>query len=66
MDKQIVELQTRLAFQEDMIQELNAIVARQQHELDELRLEVHALAEHYQNILPVLVASPAEEMPPHY
>lgn len=66
-DEQIVELQTRLAFQEDLIQELNSVVTQQQRDMDDLRRELRALSEHYKALLPSLVATLGEEIPPpHY
>ena len=40
MNEEIVELQSRLVFQEDLLQELNGTLARQQQEIRELRLEL--------------------------
>ena len=67
IEDQVVELQTRIAYQEDTLSELNDIVASQQREIDRLRVAVDNLSR--------LVSddgdghaghSGAEEKPPHY
>jgi len=63
----LTDLETRLAFQENAIHELNDVVHRQQHEIERLTRSVMLLAEQLRSALPSLVA-PAEheEPPPHY
>ncbi|HEC16691.1 MAG TPA: SlyX family protein [Sedimenticola sp.] len=64
MNKQLTDLQTRLAFQEDGIEELNRTVARQARELDELRHELEELRRQLRALTPSNIASEAEETPP--
>jgi SlyX protein len=67
METRIVELETRLAFQEDTLQELNSVVARQQQEILALAREVEALRAQLRALAPSLVAGRGEETPPpHY
>jgi len=67
MEEHLIEVETRLAFQDDTLQALNAVVARQQQEIDRLRREIEALKAQLQAMAPSLVASRAEETPPpHY
>jgi|TARA_B100002003_G_scaffold243129_1_gene267127 SlyX protein len=37
VEEMLVELQTKLSFQEDLLQQLNTVVTRQQNQIDELR-----------------------------
>lgn len=63
----IVELETRLAFQEHTLQALNDIVTRQQQQIDTLVREIQALKDR----LRAAALSPVgpledEKPPPHY
>jgi len=66
MDERLTELEVKLAFAEDLLETLNATVARQQQEIDALQRQVRQLREQ------LLAQSPAEphslrdEIPPHY
>lgn len=63
----LVELETKLAFQEQTIEELNQALIEQQFALDKLQLQVRHLAEKLQGAVGSQVASRAEETPPpHY
>lgn len=63
----LVELETRLAFQEQTIDELNQALIQQQFALDKLQMQVRHLAEKLQGVADSNVASRAEETPPpHY
>jgi len=67
METRIVELETRVAFQEHALQELNAVVARQQQEILQLRRELEALRAQIRALAPAPVADRGEEPPPpHY
>jgi SlyX protein len=67
VNAEIVELQSRLAFQEDLLQELNGTLVRQQQEIRELRLELEMLRRELRNLSTATGASPEEEPPPpHY
>lgn len=69
--EQLVDLQTRFAFQEDNLQELNDIVTRQQRQLDALERELQLHREKLTDMMQALAdrspgASPVDERPPHY
>ena len=67
METRIVELETRVAFQEHTLQELNTVVVRQQQELLALRRELEALRAQVRALAPAPVADRGEETPPpHY
>ena len=66
VEEQLIDLQSRLIFQEDMIQQLNEVVANQQRELEALRAGLEALQSRVGELLEA-AAVPAEEAPPpHY
>lgn len=63
----LIELETKIAFQEQTIDELNQALIAQQFSLEKLQLQVKNLAERLQGISASNVASRAEETPPpHY
>lgn len=63
----ITELQAQLAFQDDTVQTLNDIVARQQVQIDKLQRDIESLLLQVQQLGDALRGSPAEEPPPpHY
>ena len=67
MENRLIELETRLAFQDHTLQELNAVVVRQQREIDGLTRELEALKAQFKTLAPDLVANRADEgPPPHY
>lgn len=67
MDQRIDELESRLAFQDDVIETLNGVVTRQQLQLDNLEKEVLLLKQQIKNLSPSQIADESEETPPpHY
>ena len=69
MEARIIDLESRIAFQEDAIQALNLTVSRQQRRLDELQGEIEALQALVRQMAmqSAPLADPADETPPpHY
>jgi SlyX protein len=67
MEERLIELETRMAFQDNTLQTLNSVILRQQKEIDALRHEIEVLKTQIRTLAPSLVASSAEETPPpHY
>ena len=67
MENRLVELETRLAFQDETLQTLNIELARQQQEIALLTQEIAALKAHLRSLAPDPGGGPAQEPPPpHY
>ena len=66
MDARITELEIKISYAEDMIDELNRVVFRQQQQIDLLVGEIKALREQVQNATPGERHSLRDELPPHY
>lgn len=67
LQQYLIEIETKVAFQEQTIEELNQALIHQQFALDKLQLQVRNLAEKLQGLSPSNVASRSEETPPpHY
>ena len=67
----LVELQSQFAFQEDLLRELNDVVARQQQQIDalqrELLLHTYRIAHVMDNLLDKgAAAALVDDRPPHY
>ncbi|MBM5571666.1 MULTISPECIES: SlyX family protein [Deefgea] len=65
MESRITELEIRLALQDDLLDDLNQIIARQQQQIDQLRQDIRYLQE--RSAVPEQGArSLLDEIPPHY
>lgn len=65
--ERIIELETRLAFQEHALQALNDIVTRQQQQIGALVREIQTLKDRLRAAAPSPVGSLEDEKPPpHY
>ncbi len=66
MEEKIVDLETRLAFQDDTIQQLSDVIYRQQQQIDQLEKTVHQLVDKVQDLMHALPGKIVDEKPPHY
>jgi SlyX protein len=66
-EDRLVEVEIRLARQEDMIDALNQTVYQQQKKIDEMEALCTALARHIKDMRQAATATgPFDEKPPHY
>jgi SlyX protein len=67
MKERLVELEVRVAFQDQTIQQLNEAVTSQQAQIDRLVRELVMLKSQLTSLAPALVIPQEEEKPPpHY
>lgn len=67
MQDDIIELQTRIAFQDGVIEQLNQVVTRQQTQIDRLQRQFDKLNGQIENLQQDQVVRQADELPPpHY
>lgn len=63
----ITELQTKISYQEDAIQELGAIVMKMQKQIDQLEMTCQGLKERLREASSMVAGiSDQDEKPPHY
>ena len=66
MESRLNDLEIKISYTEDMVDELNLTVFRQQQQIDQLIRQVTALGEQVQNVAPPEQLSLRDELPPHY
>ena len=66
VESRLTDLEIKISFTEDMVDELNLTVFRQQQQIDQLVRQVTALREQVQNAAPAEQLSLRDELPPHY
>ncbi|WP_373387556.1 SlyX family protein [Pseudomonas alcaligenes] len=66
LEQRVIELETRLAFQDDTITALNDVVVGQQRVLERLQLQIAALARRQEEMAGQFGIAEDEAPPPHY
>ena len=66
MDQAIIDLQTKLSFQDELLEQLNQIITDQQQQISRLELKLESLKSQVQTMQSTQVVSDANEPPPHY
>jgi SlyX protein len=64
--ERIAELEVRVAFQDNVIQELSDVIARQQQQLDVLQGAHQKLYARLEEVSQGVEEAPGIEVPPHY
>jgi SlyX protein len=67
-EERLIEIETKIAFQEQTIKELNDVIYEQQQEIDRLGSICDALVKRVKEFSEVVpgIDAPADEKPPHY
>jgi SlyX protein len=65
-ESRFTELETKLAFAEDLLETLNQTVARQQSQIDSLQQQLRLLHQQMKDAVPDEARTPRDEIPPHY
>jgi len=66
VEARIIELETRQAFQDDSIQELNDVVVEQGRVIQRLQLQMAELIKRYEEMVGQYGSDGEEAPPPHY
>lgn len=65
MESRLTEIEVKLGFTEDLLEELNRTVYRQQQQIDQLQQELRALRQQV-SAMPSERQNLNDEIPPHY
>ena len=66
-EERLIEIETKLAFQEDLVQELNKIIIEQQKQIDDLKAQYRTLSDHVKTAMEQEGGeTQKDERPPHY
>lgn len=67
IEERLIEIESKISYQEDMVQELNKIIYQQQKQIDHLEAICSALVNHVRDLSDSMAESSAtNEKPPHY
>ena len=66
LDKRLEDLEIKASFTEDLLDQLNLVVVRQQRQIDLLMRELTQLREQVDSSGPGSARGPRDELPPHY
>jgi SlyX protein len=66
VENRVTELETRLAFQDDTLHELNEVLVQQQHQLTQMSRQLDQLIERYREMAGGQYGAGDETPPPHY
>jgi SlyX protein len=66
VESRLTDLEIKISFTEDMVDELNRTVFRQQQQIDLLMLQIKALREQVRTAEPAEQLNLRDEIPPHY
>ena len=65
-EARLTELEIKLAFTEDLVERLDAVVIKQQRQIDQLMQELMRLREQVQQAGSATSGPSGDERPPHY
>ena len=65
-EARLTDLEVKLSFTEDLVDDLNRTIFRQQQQIDLLITEIRSLRDQMNNIQPEERRSLRDEIPPHY
>jgi SlyX protein len=67
-EERLIEIETKIAFQEKTIKDLNDVLYEQQQEIDRLGVTCDALVKRFKELLALTPDTdiPKNERPPHY
>ncbi len=63
MENRLIELETKVAFQDETIDKLNAVIIEQQKQIDSIIAQLRQLRSQFENEMDDM---PTDEKPPHY
>ena len=65
-DQRLTELEIKASFSEDLLDQLNVVIVRQQQQIDQLIREIAHLLQTGTEGAPGVARNPLDDLPPHY
>ena len=66
MESRLTEIEIKLSYAEDLVEELNRTVFRQQEQIESLQRQILHLQQQLQDMTPAESGDLRDEIPPHY
>lgn len=66
MESRLTDLEIKISYTEDMVEELNRTIYRQQQQIDQLIAALTALRDQVQSAAPTEQRNLRDDLPPHY
>ncbi len=66
IESRLTDIETKLAFAEDLLETLNQTVVRQQDQIDSLQQQMRLLNDRMKDARADETRTPRDEIPPHY
>ncbi len=66
LEDRLTDLEIKASFTEDLVEQLNQIIVRQQQELDSLARQIGQLREHLPEPGTGIARGARDDLPPHY
>ena len=66
MEVRLENIESKLSLAEDMLEEMNKTIYRQQRQIEQMQQEIVALRQQVQQAMPAEQRNLADEVPPHY
>lgn len=66
VESRLTDIEIKISYTEDMVDELNRTIFRQQQQIERLISEFRALREQVQSAMPTEQRSLRDDLPPHY
>ena len=66
MEQRLIDLETRQAFQEDTLEQLNEVVIELRSQVDTLIQRLKVAEERLERLEPNIISSLEDDKPPHY
>jgi SlyX protein len=66
VEQRLTDLEIQACFTEDLLDQLNEVIVRQQQAIDLLKRELALLRQQSADAAPAVVRSLRDELPPHY
>lgn len=66
MDKIVEDLEVKVAYHEDALEQLNDVIVKQQLQIEALQRQMTDITGQTQALMPLLNDGGADDVPPHY